>query len=235
MIEAFPIFRTGELLEAEYGSGVKKCLVKGIPISEIQGMTTQVAQLVAAVNKLTGRAEEKEASDAIGENHDEVASEKRMQVYSKLDISIPFPKVQIDFNAFDLLIFEPIKPILDLDTAVWMSAHTHILDSPFSIEYIDIPYVVSELCADFDIIPVDDSFTVGVHLATDLIDASEVIFEEPIQVDFKFELPICLVNKDAMYDDPLMHVDFEFSECSAELNEKEVAYTHDTKEVITVQ
>ncbi|KOM49517.1 hypothetical protein LR48_Vigan08g034400 [Vigna angularis] len=85
-----------------------------------------------------------------------------------------------------------------------MSTHTHILDSAFSIEHIDIPYAVLELCADFDIIPVDDSFTVGVHLAADLIDASEVIFEEPVHVDFKFELHICLGEVQTSFDN-LMH------------------------------
>ncbi|KOM46339.1 hypothetical protein LR48_Vigan07g004300 [Vigna angularis] len=72
-----------------------------------------------------------------------------------------------EFNALDLFKVEPIEPTLDYVPV--MPAHTHILDSAFSIENIDMPYAVSELCTGFDIIPVDDSFTVGVHSIADLV------------------------------------------------------------------
>ncbi|KOM47878.1 hypothetical protein LR48_Vigan07g158200 [Vigna angularis] len=144
-------------------------------------MTTQVAQIMASINQLTRKAkEDKEAT--INEaplgaastmefqadhNHNEVVGELD-QVCSELDIPIHVPEIQVDINAFDLLQLEPIKLVLDLDTAVWMSAHTHILDSTFSIDLM--------------------------------------LFQsyEPVQVDFKFELPICLGEVQTSFDN-LMH------------------------------
>ncbi|XP_022636817.1 uncharacterized protein LOC111241684 isoform X2 [Vigna radiata var. radiata] len=178
---------------------------QGIASSDFQEMTSQVAQMVAAINQLARKTEE-EKEATVNEAPLGAASALEFQadhnlnnvvggldqVFSVPDIPIHVPEFQVDINAFDLLQLETIKPVLDLDISVWMSAHTHNLNSAFSIEYIDIPYAVSELCADFNIIPVDNSFTVGVHLAADLIDASEVIFEEPVQVDSKLELPSCL-------------------------------------------
>ncbi|KOM25624.1 hypothetical protein LR48_Vigan125s001400 [Vigna angularis] len=210
---------------------------QGIAASNFQEMTTQVSQIVVAINQLTRKAkEEKEAT--INEvplgaastmefqadhNHNEVVGGLD-QVCSELDIPNHVPEIQVDIIAFDLLQLEPIKPILDLDTVVWMSTHTHILDSAFSIELIDIPYAVLELCADFDIIPVGDSFIVGVHLAADLIDASEVIFEEPVQVDFKFELPICLGEVQTSFDNlmhekPLLDILAVIPDCTEKLDE----------------
>ncbi|KOM28727.1 hypothetical protein LR48_Vigan567s000200 [Vigna angularis] len=140
--------------------------------------------ICSASNYFAGAKEEIIMFKLDGNDPDEVASDQRTQVYSELSIPIEFSKVQYEFNALDLFKVEPIEPTLDYVPV--MPAHTHILDSAFSIENIDMPYAVSELCTGFDIIPVDDSFTVGVHLAADLIDASEVIFEEPVQVESDF-------------------------------------------------
>ncbi|XP_052725670.1 uncharacterized protein LOC128194459 isoform X1 [Vigna angularis] len=164
--------------------------------------------ICSASNYFAGAKEEIIMFKLDGNDPDEVASDQRTQVYSELSIPIEFSKVQYEFNALDLFKVEPIEPTLDYVPV--MPAHTHILDSAFSIENIDMPYAVSELCTGFDIIPVDDSFTVGVHLAADLIDASEVIFEEPVQVMME------------------THADFEFSDGIAELNKEEAAETKAT-------
>ncbi|KOM38418.1 hypothetical protein LR48_Vigan03g180000 [Vigna angularis] len=124
--------------------------------------------ICSASNYFAGAKEEIIMFKLDGNDSDDVASDQRTQVYSELSIPIEFSKVQYEFNALDLFKVEPIEPTLDYVPV--MPAHTHILDSAFSIENIDMPYAVSELCTGFDIIPVDDSFTVGVHSIADLVE-----------------------------------------------------------------
>ncbi|XP_052732458.1 uncharacterized protein LOC128196250 [Vigna angularis] len=178
--------------------------------------------ICSASNYFAGAKEEIIMFKLDGNDPDDVASDQRTQVYSELSIPIEFSKVQYEFNALDLFKVEPIEPAPDYVPV--MLAHSHILDSACSIENIDMPYAVSELCTGFDIIPVDDSFTIGVHLAADLIDASEVIFEEPVQVDFKFELPICLGEVQTSFDNlmhekPLPDILVVIPDCSEKLDE----------------
>ncbi|KOM56711.1 hypothetical protein LR48_Vigan10g260300 [Vigna angularis] len=96
-----------------------------------------------------------------------------------------FDEVQIHFNAFDLVKVEPIKPAID--TAILMPAHTHILDSVFHVEQIDIPDAVYDVCTEPDH-SFDDNF-VQCADSIDSVIVAEDNFYESIQVYSNLETP----------------------------------------------
>ncbi|WVZ22270.1 hypothetical protein V8G54_000814 [Vigna mungo] len=100
------------------------------------------------------------------------------QVYSELDIPIHVLEVQIDINALDLLRVEPIKPAID--TADLMPAHTHILDSVFHVEHIDIPDAVYDVCTELDH-SFDDNFVQCAGSIDSVVVAEDILYES-IQV-----------------------------------------------------
>ncbi|KOM25210.1 hypothetical protein LR48_Vigan54s000700 [Vigna angularis] len=114
---------------------------------------------------------------------DEVVSEQIMQVYSELSIPVHISKVQVNVNSFDLLEIEPITPVID--TTVLMPAHTHILDSFYSVEHIEISIVFLDSCTDFEIVSMDDSPSEGVEVATEFTDSGKVVFEEVVEAVFE--------------------------------------------------
>ncbi|WVZ22802.1 hypothetical protein V8G54_001346 [Vigna mungo] len=100
------------------------------------------------------------------------------QVYSELDIPIHVLEVQIDLNALDLLRVEPIKPAID--TVDLMPAHTHILDSVFHVEHIDIPDAVYDVCTELDH-NFDDNFVQYAGSIDSVVVAEDILYES-IQV-----------------------------------------------------
>ncbi|WVZ13203.1 hypothetical protein V8G54_017733 [Vigna mungo] len=105
-----------------------------------------------------------------------------VQVYSELSIPINLPEFQMDFNAFDLFKVEPIEPVLDPIPVM----HSHSLDSAFDIEHVDISIVASDLWTDFDTVSIDDSLSTCGDATSEFVYTGEVVFDEPVQVDFDF-------------------------------------------------
>ncbi|XP_022638039.1 uncharacterized protein LOC111241876 [Vigna radiata var. radiata] len=225
----------------------------------------------------------------------EVIFEEPIQVNSKLELPNGLGEVQNNFDNF--MHVESEKPLPN--SLVVIPGYSEIVDEIFVVEHIDIPDVVYDVC-----IELDHCFDDNIMPCTDSIDSAVVgkdILNESTQVCSNLEIPVALfefplqyrsfdcmcidpiehvddtvelidskafkaafeighlhtpaecidvmcpafdallfiendseftVNKAAMFDDPLMHVDFEFSECSAELNEKDDAYTEGMKEVL---
>ncbi|KOM45633.1 hypothetical protein LR48_Vigan06g093900 [Vigna angularis] len=105
--------------------------------------------------------------------------EKPEQVYCKLEIPTHVSEVQVNFNVFELVKLEPFKPVLDSDIDIHV--HTHVVDSLFPVEHIDIPDVQYP-CTDLDL---NDSL----EDAVDDLEIGKKIFNEQKQVYSELEIP----------------------------------------------
>ncbi|XP_022638532.1 uncharacterized protein LOC106765888 [Vigna radiata var. radiata] len=150
--------------------------------------------------------------------------------YAAISGEIPYQKIfSVLVSTWSLVLFSSYLNNYDVCTEL-----NHSLDDNIVCSYLEIPVALSEFPALFNALdylcidPIEHVDDTGA-----LIDskASKAAFEIG-HLHTPAECIDITVNKAATFDDPLMNVNFEFSECSAELNEEEAAHTEGMKEVL---